>query len=187
MDTTGLINSILVSVVRIDRGRKGFATDGGEHEGRISYEKGIAAASIAFAEALSTADPQTIILAESAFLNQELEFSSEQDSNTRSSLTQAIQSFEDALRSLEIVENKKLYKAAEATHPTSPKYRINGFPKDAFHLACIAHRTRLRNVLRSPGISMTEKAVLEQRTVNMTAAQSGYIEKQKNALGTLGD
>jgi hypothetical protein len=182
MDTTGLINSILLSVARIDRGRKGFATNGGEHEGRISYEQGIATASAAFAEALSTADPQTIVLVESAFLNQELEFSSEQDTDTRSSLTQAIQSFEDALRSLKIVEDKKLYKAAEATHLTSPKYRISGFPKDAFHLACIAHRTRLRNVLRSPGINMTEKAVLEQRAANMTAAQNGYIEKQKNVL-----
>jgi hypothetical protein len=30
---------------------------------------------------------------------------------------------------------------------------------------------------------MIEKAVLQQRAANMTAAQSGYIEKQKKALG----
>jgi hypothetical protein len=30
---------------------------------------------------------------------------------------------------------------------------------------------------------MIEKAVLEQRAANMTAAQSAYIEKQKKTLG----
>jgi hypothetical protein len=39
---------------------------------------------------------------------------------------------------------------AEATHPTASKCRIQGFPRDAVHLACAAHRTRLQNVLRSP-------------------------------------
>jgi hypothetical protein len=184
MDTIGLINSILLSAASIDRGRKGFATDGAEHEGRLTYEDGIATASAAFAEALSTADPRTIILAESAFLNQELEFSSEQDTDARSSLTQAIQSFEDALRCLKTVENTAAYRSAETTHPTSQKYRIQGFPKDAVHLACIAHRTRLRNSLRTPGVNMIEKAVLEQRAANMIAAQDGYIEKQRRALGT---
>jgi hypothetical protein len=30
---------------------------------------------------------------------------------------------------------------------------------------------------------MIEKAVLQQRAANMTAAQGGYVEKQKKALG----
>jgi hypothetical protein len=56
-------------------GRKGFATDGEEHQGRLNYEDGIAAASAAFAEASNlrfavTADPQTMILAEEAFAEQ---------------------------------------------------------------------------------------------------------------------
>jgi hypothetical protein len=182
MDPAGLVNNILLSAAHIDLGRKGFVTDGREHEGRLFYEKGIAAAAATFAAALSTADPQTIVLLESAFLNQELQFSNEQDTNTRSSLTQAIQSFEDALRCLKIAENAAAYSSAEATYPTSPKYRIQGFPKDAFHLACISHRTRLRNILRAPGINMIEKAVLEQRIANMTAAQSRYIKKQQKAL-----
>jgi hypothetical protein len=77
------------------------------------------------------------------------------------------------------VEDTAVYRDVEKTYPTFPKYRIQGFPKDAFHLACIAHRTRLRNSLRTPGINMIEKAVLNQRAANMTSAQSGYIEKQK--------
>ena len=40
------------------------------------------------------------------------------------------------------------------------------------------------NVLRAPGINMKEKVVLQQRIANMTAAQKGYVEKQKKVLGT---
>jgi hypothetical protein len=182
MDPAGLINKIFQAVVNIDFGRKGLAADGEEHDGRVHYEDGIYTALSAFKEAQASADPQTLILAELAFLQQELQFCHEADTDTKSSLTQAIHSFEDALRSLEVVENAILYQGAEKTWPASPKYRVQGFPKDAFHLACIAHRTRLRNVLRAPGINMIEKAVLNQRTSNMTSAQGGYIEKQKKAI-----
>jgi hypothetical protein len=182
MDRIGLLNKIIPAVGDIALGRRFLATNGKEHEGRLYYEDGIAAVSAVFCDAQITADPQTILLVEQGFLQQELLFCSEQDHDTRSSLTQAIQSFEDALRSLETVEDAAGYKAAEKTHPTAPKYRIQSFPKDAFHLACIAHRTRLRNVLRSPGINMIEKAVLEQRAANMTTAQGSYLEKQKKAL-----
>jgi hypothetical protein len=182
MDLTGLINKIFQAVVNIDFGRKGLTTDGEEHSGRIHYENGIYTALSAFKEAQTSADPQTLILVELTFLQQELQFCHETDIDSKSSLTQAIQSFEDALRSLEAVGNAVLYQGAEKTYPTSPKYRIQGFPKDAFHLACMAHRTRLRNVLRAPGINIIEKAVLNQRTANMTTAQDGYMEKQKNAM-----
>ncbi|MDR2607449.1 MAG: hypothetical protein LBC57_03575 [Treponema sp.] len=159
-----------------------MAADGDEHEGRIFYEKGIFGVAEAFQEAQTSADPQTMILAELAFLQQELQFCDETDADTKNSLTQAIQSFEDALRCLKTVEDTIGYRFAETTHPTASKYRIQGFPKDAFHLACIAHRTRLRNSLRTPGINMREKAVLYQRAANMTTAQGSYIEKQKKVL-----
>jgi hypothetical protein len=182
MDPAGLINKIFHAVVNIDFGRKGLAADGEEHSGRIHYENGIYTALSTFKEAQASADPQALILAELAFLQQELQFCHETDTDTKSSLTQAVQSFEDALCSLEVAENATLYRGAEKTYPTSPKYRIRGFPKDAFHLACIAHRTRIRNSLRTPGINMIEKAVLNQRSANMTVAQNGYIEKQKKTI-----
>jgi hypothetical protein len=182
MDRTGLLANIFDAVDYIVRGRKGFATDGQEHEGRINYEKGIASSLSAFREAQNFADPQTLMLAELTFLQQELQFCSGDDTDTLSSLAQAVQSFEDALRSLEAVEDSAVYRGAEKTHPTGAKYRIQGYPKDAFHIACIAHRTRLRNVLRAPGINMIEKAVLRQRAVNMQTAQRSYLEKQRAAL-----
>jgi len=185
LDRIGLTLDISNAAINIDSGRKGFATRGKAEEGRISYETGISQALIAFKEAQRTADPQIIILAEYTFLSQEIEFCDKTDKDSFSSLTQAIQSFDDAFLVLKIVEDKTLYKGAEDSHPHNQKYRVNGFPKDAFHIACIGHKTRLQNVLRSPGIDPIEKALLKQRFVNLSAAQSGYIEKQKKTLTNL--
>ena len=183
MDLIGFLDDLAEYANKIDAGRKGFATDGEEHEGRLNYERGISGSLDSFQTAQVSADPQTIVLSELVFLQQELQFCHETDTITKSSLTQAIQSFEDALRCLKIVENPSAYQSAEATYPTAPKLRVQGYPKDAFHLACASHRTRLQNVLRAPGINMTEKAMLQQRKDNMSAAQSAYKAKQKKALG----
>jgi hypothetical protein len=72
------------------------------------------------------------------------------------------------------VEDPLAYRFVETAFPTSPKYRIQGYPRDAVHLACAAHWTRLQNVLRSPGINMAEKAVLQQRTANMKTIQQNF-------------
>jgi hypothetical protein len=184
MDLIGLLNNLIKSVTQIDKGRKGLRTDGQEHEGRLYYEEGIAGASNTFSQALSTTDPQTILAVEEAFIEQELKFCSDDDIYSRGSLTQALQSFEDAFLCFESVEDHAGYKAADKTWPHTSKYRVKNYPKDAFHLACISHRTRLHNVLRAPGINMIEKTVLEQRASNMTSAQGAYLGKQKEALGS---
>jgi hypothetical protein len=181
LDRIGLTLEISDAVINIASGRKGFATRGKEHEGRLSYERGISAALSLFNEALSTADPQIIILAEYTFLSQELEFCDKTDKDSLSSLTQAIQSFDDAFLALKAVE-KSDYKIADNIFPHNGKYRFSGFPKDAFHIACISHKTRLQNVLRAPGLDIIEKALLKQRHINLSAGQGGYVEKQKKSL-----
>jgi hypothetical protein len=181
LDIPGLVNRIYNAVVQIDAGRKGFATRGKEQEGRISFEDGIAEAMSAFYEAQISANPHVAILAEYTFLSQELEFCEETDNDTLSSLTQAIKSFDDAFLALQAVEESG-YKTAEKTYPHSGKYRVSGFPKDAFHIACISHKTRLQNILRAPGIDPIEKALLKQRSVNLSTAQNSYIEMQKKSL-----
>jgi len=183
LEATGLVNRITDAALRIDLGRKSVATRGKAEEGRISYETGIAIALNAFKEAQVTADPQIIILAEYAFLTQELQFCDKSDKESLSSLTQAIQSFDDAFLVLKAVEDSTMYQGAEVAIPHSKKYRVGGgFPKDSFHIACISHKTRLQNILRSPGIDAIEKALLKQRQINLPTAQNGYIEKQKKAL-----
>ena len=132
MDLTGLLSRIYESAVDIDFGRKGFATRGKAEEERIAYKKGIAEALSAFQEAQVTADPQTIILAEYTFLTQELQLCAETDKDTISSLTQALQSFDDAFLALKIAEDSTLCQGAENTHPHSKKYHVSGFPKDSY-------------------------------------------------------
>jgi len=182
MDLTGLVHNIVNGTLKIDKGRKYLATDNLEHAGRLSYEDGISIALDTFKNAQASADPQTMILVELAYLKQEFQFCDETDTITRSSLTQAVQSFDDALRSLKTVEDAVLYKAAETTYPRASKYRYHSFPRDAIHLACTAHWTRLQNSLRTPGINMIEKTVLTQRAANMTTIQAAYTEKQRRAL-----
>ena len=162
MDLTGLVHKVNFAAINIDSGRKGFATRGKAEEGRISYETGISAALSAFRDAsnlrfASTADPEIIILVEYTFLNQELQFCAKTDMDSLGSLTQAIQSFKDALLALKAVEDHG-YKIADQTYPHNNKYRVNGFRIEAFHIVCIAHRTRLQNMLRTPGVDPIEKA-----------------------------
>ena len=182
MDLTGLLNSIVIGASDIDKGRKNLATDGLEHTGRLYYENGISATLECFKNSQISANPLIMILIELTFLQQEFQYCDESDNFSRSSLTKAIQSFEDALRSLKIVEDKTLYRGAEATYPTDDKYRYHGFPRDAVHLACAAHKTRLQNSLRVPGINMIEKSVITQRVANMSTIQAAYVEKQRKAL-----
>jgi len=172
----------MTATANIDSGRKGFATKGKAEEGRIFYEDGIAEALSAFKEAQATADPQTIILAEYTFLTQELQFCDKSDKDSFTSISQAIQSFDDAFLVLKVVE-KPEYKIADIAIPHHKDYRVKGgYPKDSFHVACGSHKTRLQNILRAPGIDQIEKSLLKQRLANLPTAQNGYIEKQKKAL-----
>ncbi len=182
MELIGLATKVSQAVANIDAGRKGFAIKGKAEEGRISYEKGIAQAMSAFQEAQASADPQALIFAEYTFLVQELAFCDETDKDSLRSLTRAVQSFDDAFLVLKVVENKSLYWGVENAYPHYKDYRVNEFPKDSFHIACISHRVRLQNILRAPGIDPIEKKLLKQRFLNLSTAQGSYIEKQKQAL-----
>jgi hypothetical protein len=163
-----------------------LATDGLEKDGRLSYSEGldVAMSSFELAQIAASSDLELLILAEYAFLLQELKHCDPSDTETISSLTQAIQSFDDALLSLQAVESGKPYQIADMVYPHSAKHRLKDMPKDAFHIACAAHRTRIGNILRSPGLNMTEKALLKQRAANLTTAQSVYLDKQKQALSS---
>jgi hypothetical protein len=178
----GLINSINAAAIAIDSGRKGFAIKGKAEEGRIFYERGIALAMSAFQEAQSTADLETITLAEYTFLSQELEFCEKTDKESLGSLTQALQFLDEAFLVLKIVEDKTLYQVVEKSYSHKREYRFKGFPKDAFHVAFSSHKARLMNILKTPGLDPIEKTLLKQRLANISAGQKGYVELQRKAL-----
>jgi hypothetical protein len=182
LESIGWIDSIYDAAINIEAGRKGFATRGKEGEGRISYEKGIEEALTAFQKAQISADAQTLILAEYTLLSQELQFCNVSDSYGLSSLTQALQSFNDAFLVLDVVDDKSLYPAVEKAFPHHKKYRESTFPKDSFHIACNSHKTRIQNNLCTHGVDPIEKSLLKQRLENLGAAQKKYIEQQGKSL-----
>ena len=183
MEQVGLIDKIIKSAGQINTGRRLLDTDGFEREGRINYRKGLALAKDSFNEAQFSADSDlmTLILSELAFLTQELQFCDLSDTQTASSLKQAIQSFDDAILALQAVESDA-YRIVDLAYPHHKNYRYKDMPKDSFHIACNAHRTRVGNILRSPGINMAEKALLMRRQSNLTTAQAVYLKKQNAAL-----
>lgn len=186
MDRIGLLSDITISADYIYQGRKWLDTDGQEHDGRLSYNRGLSQAMDIFrqVQSLVADDLELVLLTEYTFIAQELQLCDSEDALTVSSLQNALQSFDDAFISLKAVADAELYKGADMTHPNSSKYRMKGMPRDAFHIMCIAHRARINNILRSPGINLTEKRLLTQRLENVSAAQTAYLEKQQHILGT---
>jgi hypothetical protein len=186
LDIPGLVNSINNAAIHIDSGRKGFATRGKEHEGRINYELGISNAMSAFQQAQSTADPQALILAEYTFITQEFQLCAKSDKDSLNSLAKAIQFFDDAFSALKVVENKTLYQGVEDTTPHDKDYRVGGFPKDAFHIACHGHKTRIKNILRTPGLDPIEKALLKQRSPICQQRKQGMLRNRGKRYNKVG-
>jgi len=182
LDSIGLASNVIEAVLNIYAGRRGFATRGKEQEGRISYEIGIIWLRKPSRKPRILPNPQALALAEYAFISQELELCPETDKYSLQSLTSARQGFDDAFLVLQVVEDSVIYKEVDKAFPHHKHYRFKEFPKDAFHIACMAHKARLQNVLRSPGIDPIEKSLLEQRLANLSIVKSGYIGKQEKAL-----
>jgi hypothetical protein len=140
----GLIDRINDSVQHIATGRKGLATVGETEAGLRSYLLGLENASEVFTEAALSADAEAMILVEHAFLTEEKRLCDPSDTVALGSLTTATDSFDDALLALKAVGSATLYAGVEMAFPHNSKYRVRKMPKDAFHIACIAHKTRLK-------------------------------------------
>jgi hypothetical protein len=182
-----LIDKINESVVNIAKGRKALDTEGEAEAGRIAYHTGLADAMSVFQETALCSDTEAIILVEHAFLTEEKRFCDPSDNMAIGSLTAACDSFDDALRALRAVMDTSLYLGVELGFPRNGKYRVERMPKDAFHIACIAHKTRLSNTLKTPGLNMTEKSIYQQRINNMSVAEKLYLTLQKEVLDKVGE
>jgi hypothetical protein len=190
LETTGsLLAKIIDSEVAIYQGRIWLTADGFEREGRISYSDGLDSAMSAFgtAQNVASSDLRLLILAEYTYLAQEQKHCAPSDIQTIMSLKQAIQSFDDALLSLQAVEKGYLYQIADMTYPHNAKHRIKDMARDAFHEACFSHRTRIDNILRAPGINLMEKELLKLRKANLAVAQEVYLNKQRATLSQTAD
>jgi hypothetical protein len=182
MEKTGSVdNRIANSVVSIANGRKALHTDGTEAMGRTNLHEGIVQAVIAFKVANTANDIKTIIQSELTFVCQERVYS--KSVTVHRSLDAAKVGMNDALNSYRILSETDTYPNAEQTHPSSPRYRYRSLPKDAFHIACNSHITRLNNTLKSTEISPQIEGLYKQRIENLKKAKELYAELQSKALG----
>jgi Zn-dependent M28 family amino/carboxypeptidase len=182
MEKNGLQDSITEAVADIAEGRKGLETDGKEHEGRLAFEKGVAKARAIFAEVLASGDVELMLLAEYLFITQELEESEDDEVEGRASAVAALVSFDDAFLSLKALEKGAAYQVAEQTYPHNAQYRYKDMPKDAFHIAFIAHKTRLRNSISRMGLSRLDRTLVKERIKAIATTQDIYFKKQQLAI-----
>jgi hypothetical protein len=169
------------SVLLIAKGRVYLHTPKKEASGRAILNKGIYKAESAFGDAVKSKDAAVMIRVELVFVNQELQYSD--NSFTGGSLEAAKTNLTDALNSHKVLFSTKSYPDADKTHSTGRAYRYKTLPKDAFHIACNSHITRLSNTLRSTELSPNMRALYKARIENMQAAKEIYIEKQREILG----
>jgi hypothetical protein len=171
------------AVERIASGRVELRTEGKTEKGRIDFHDGLGLAKEIFTEVEASRDLYLMTLAEYVYTAQELASSRPEEKEARSSCEAAIHDFDDAFDCLEIVNDPIVYRGAEKSHPRRPRFRYKGMPRDAFHLAYIGHRTRVRNSLRKIGFDPDEQTLLELRMRVFNTAQEVYLEKQQAVLG----
>ncbi|MDR3275991.1 MAG: hypothetical protein LBT11_02075 [Treponema sp.] len=173
-----------VAVAQIVRGRRGLRTKGETENGLAYFTDGLQRAKAVFTEVQGGRDLYLMLLAEYIYVGQELASSSNEEKEARSSCEAAMHDFDDAFLALEAVQESPGYVVAEKTYPHKPKYRYRGMPRDAFHDAYMAHRTRVGNTLRKIGLNPDERSLTELRIAAFAAAQQVYLEKQQAALST---
>jgi hypothetical protein len=173
---------MVAAVEQIAEGRIGFETDGSEHDGMVEFAEGVNNASALFKDAMHSANCSLMLTAEYTFLGKELEYAESDEDDAESSAAAAIASFDDAFLALQAIENKAAYIGAELTFPHRKGWRYNGYPNDAFHIACSGHIRRIKNGLSRFGINRRDRELAQIRIQMFELAQSMYLEKQKKAL-----
>jgi hypothetical protein len=175
------------AVSTINKGRRSIATPGEAENGRINFEKGHAIALQTFQEALSSGDVEIILLAEYLFVTHELADSEGDEMEGKASAEAALQSFDDAFLALKVVDNPAAYRGVEMAFPhrsqCRSQWRYKGLPRDAFHVAMIAHKTRLKNGISRLGLPKLDRELTKTRISALGAIQQVYCAKQHAVLG----
>jgi hypothetical protein len=170
------------AVDTINEGRRGIATPGGAENGRVNFEKGHAIARQTFQEALVSGDIELILLAEYFFVAKELADSEDDEPEGKASAEAALQSFDDAFLALKVVDDPAAYRGVEMAFPHRGQWRYKGLPRDAFHVACFAHKTRLKNGLSRLGLPKLDRELTKARIAALGATQQVYCAKQHAVL-----
>jgi hypothetical protein len=184
MEKNGLSINIVDAATTIAAGRRSLESKGKTEAGLLDFEAGHTLAKRTFQEAIASGDVELILLAEYLFVTQELAESEGDEPEGKSSAEAALHSFDDAFLALKIVDDTAVYRGVEMAFPHRGQWRYKDLPRDAFHVACIAHKTRLRNGLSRLGLPKLDRELAKTRIAALGAIQQVYIEKQQSALST---
>jgi len=178
MEKNGLFVEMGKGVAKLAEGRRKLYIKGTEIEGLDKYQEGCSIIVSLFDEALATADPELLLLAEFFYTASELAESAGNEPVAINSSQTAVRKFEEGLQALKIVTDLKLYRAVHQAISTEKPYRYKGMPKDAFHIACLSDAARVRNGLSRMGLSDEDKKIARKRIEMLNVAQDCYAAMQ---------
>jgi hypothetical protein len=183
LDRVGWIDRINRAVDSIARGRIKRTIKGQAEEGLEYFYDGLDNLIQIVREVTVLNDPLLMTLVEYTILAQEREGALPEEVQGRASFEEALREFDDAFRCIPLVDKPEIYKDVEKSYPIRGKYRYQGMPLDAYHVAYISHKTRMNNNRRRIGIDHKELELQDCRDELYVAAQDCYRERQGLALG----
>jgi hypothetical protein len=183
MEKNGLLSDMRNAVANLAEGRRKLYTEGTEVEGLKSYQKGYKVIVSLFKEALATGDPEMILLAELFYTVSELNESHSNEPVAKNSAQAAVRKFEEALQAVRVICNPAYdYGVVHKVFSTEKAFRHKGMPKDAFHIAFLSDRARVKNGLSRLGLSPEDRGIALGRVDMIDGAIDCYMELQRKSL-----
>jgi hypothetical protein len=182
MAEIGLNDDIVAAVTIIAQGRRLLYVDGSERDGRIAFENGHALLRAAYEKAVASGSVHDIMLAEYSITQQELDESDADETQNQASAKAMIHEFEAAFKILNRVTDSASYKILDDGFSDKKDFRYKGLPKDAFHVAMLAHLLRLQNSLKPSGIPRLDRQFTKVRYDAIKAIQAIYCGIQEKAI-----
>jgi hypothetical protein len=181
MEKIGLFVEMGKGVSDLAEGRRKLYVKGTEIEGLLQYREGYEVIMSLFKEALASGDPEIMLLAEFFYTASELHESYGNEPVAKSSAQAAVRKFEEALWAVRTVQDPH-YGIVHKVFSSERTYRHKGMPKDAYHIACLSDRARVKNGLSRMGLSAEDKGIAFSRVAMLDGAQDAYMGLQNKSL-----
>jgi hypothetical protein len=183
--TQSFNTDIFDAVVLIEEGRRLHFVEDTALQGLKRFKEGSALLTKAFLDAKATNDLETILKAEYDFLAAGIASGSPDETLAKGSAEAGLDVIDDALRAIKAVQSDDGYKWVDLAYPRHDKrtWRFKDMPRDAFHVFCASHTSRLQNGLKRYGVSAIDRALITLRVDTINAIEEAYCAMQRKAVG----
>jgi hypothetical protein len=172
------------AVTLIEEGRRLHFVEDTAVQGLKRFKEGNYLLKKAFLDAKATNDLEVILNAEYDFLAAEIAMGDPDETLAKGSAEAGIEVIEDALNALKALALGNAYKAVDLAYPHHDKrsWRYKDMPKDAFHVFCASHKSRLQNGLKRYGVSTIDRDLITMRVDTISAIEEAYCAMQRQIL-----